>query len=936
MRHGMRLLQGVFRGQHTRDLVQGQLLVRVVSGVKLRNRELLGKQNPYVVFTLTSGEAGAPVADWRSPTVFKGGRNPVWPAGVEGVLPFTMLASRCRPVTVNMVAWDEDRRSSHDRIGIGALDLSERLLSDQAADAPVRHDVPLLNSTGVKPCGTLVIETRVVLDPASLVTRRTQSTSFVVPTAPRPRRRCSLWGIDETRNSHGRAYVIQRAWALHKFRQDRSLAALALQAHFRRFAAANTFRVQRGAATTLQTAFRGHHQRRMFVSQRRAALMLGAAARRRSAQRDYLASRAAACTLQAGARGMLARVTLRQQQLAARLLQAAVRRHKARRQYLASRSSACLIQASFRGASARSEYQRQRLAALMFQTAFRRRSAMVHYHQQRQATVLLQAQFRSHSARAAFSKQRAAAVLFQAAWRRRSARSTYLQQRHAVVLLQSRVRANRACDAMFKRWLASRLLGRAAAHFLQRRTDAATRLQAAARRHVAQRRHAVARRGAIAMQCAVRCRLAETRMFQRWLAMRLLQRAANRFLQRRAQAATAIQAALRMRLAKMETAKRQAAAVMLQAAVRRHRARREYLGQRTSATLIQASIRGARARGEFLTARQAATLFACAWRRRQARLDYLDKRNASILLQAQFRRHTAQTLLARQRCAVTAVAAAWRRHRARSLFIRCRGATVAVQSAWRGCVARALLTRSKGAAVVLQRVWRCHMTRTRFLLAKTGMVRVQALHRGRTARSRFSASRRGVVRLQAAHRGRRCRRRWVGEVTVTVVQGLKLRSRELLGKQSPKVEIRMSPQQEVPGRRGEHVIAQGFTGVVHKGGRNPVWEAQHSPAVSLPFDVAAGSPLFVVLEAWDHEDRRANQRIGVSAPLNIAPYVVGQRLSARRSTGHMEVQLCNSTGMKECGQLVVEISVLRTGLPAARGADAGASAGAGAGAAAAP
>ena len=54
------MLQATFRGRSARAVMQGVLVVTLVRGVKLANKEVFGKQNPYVLLSLLAANGTTP------------------------------------------------------------------------------------------------------------------------------------------------------------------------------------------------------------------------------------------------------------------------------------------------------------------------------------------------------------------------------------------------------------------------------------------------------------------------------------------------------------------------------------------------------------------------------------------------------------------------------------------------------------------------------------------------------------------------------------------------------------------------------------------------------------------------------------------------------------------------------------------------------------
>jgi hypothetical protein len=107
---------------------RGLLNVRVVRGVDLRNTEKLGRQDPFVTASLDRG--GAVTSKGKSCTVWKGGRNPVWPSdtgnsiGLDYVLTSVSAPAVAGEWQLHLEVWDDERFGDPVFIGAGTLEVS--------------------------------------------------------------------------------------------------------------------------------------------------------------------------------------------------------------------------------------------------------------------------------------------------------------------------------------------------------------------------------------------------------------------------------------------------------------------------------------------------------------------------------------------------------------------------------------------------------------------------------------------------------------------------------------------------------------------------------------------------------------------------------------------------------------------------------------------
>lgn len=116
-RTGFMKLQAACRGVRSRSHVCGVMFVRAIRGVKLADRELFGKQDPYVMVSLMD-PSGVTLATGTTGTVVKGGRNPVWTERHNNVVWLAYARRVGQPAYLKAVAWDEDNIKKHDLIGV--------------------------------------------------------------------------------------------------------------------------------------------------------------------------------------------------------------------------------------------------------------------------------------------------------------------------------------------------------------------------------------------------------------------------------------------------------------------------------------------------------------------------------------------------------------------------------------------------------------------------------------------------------------------------------------------------------------------------------------------------------------------------------------------------------------------------------------------------
>eukprot|EP00198_Chlamydomonas_reinhardtii_P006104 XP_001695440.1 predicted protein [Chlamydomonas reinhardtii] len=225
-----------------------------------------------------------------------------------------------------------------------------------------------------------------------------------------------------------------RGFAMRQQLAQHHAAATAVQCAWRRHSAMGQLRTARSAAVAIQAAWRSHCQRSRYLAARDAAVKVQACVRMHQAQKRFLVQRQAAVAIQAAWRSHQARTAYLQQQEAAVIIQAAWRSVVAQRQLAAARSRVLLIQAHVRGMQARRLVQRRLQSLVHIQTCWRaeqaRRQVAALRAQQRseqehRSAALLQAVVRGHQLRRQVAGQHRAATVVQAWWRMVQARREY-------------------------------------------------------------------------------------------------------------------------------------------------------------------------------------------------------------------------------------------------------------------------------------------------------------------------------------------------------------------------------------------------------------------------------------------------------------------------------------------------------------------------------
>uniref|UniRef100_A0A3Q1B278 Calponin-homology (CH) domain-containing protein n=1 Tax=Amphiprion ocellaris TaxID=80972 RepID=A0A3Q1B278_AMPOC len=643
------------------------------------------------------------------------------------------------------------------------------------------------------------------------------------------------WRMRRATSSYGKIYwaatVIQkysRAWALSRRDRDHYVclrtAAVKIQRGYRRWKAQKTHKENR-AAEVIQAAFKEWYKDKM-AKKSAAAVRIQSWYRMHTCLCNYRKIKSSAVLIQAQYRGHVQRRCFRMLKLqhhSAVVIQSAFRGDTERNMFLRMRHAAVTIQATYRGKVAReslkkrheNEYDGLRNAALTLQANWRGRADRKRIKQRHQCATLIQAYYRQHRAQTEYKSMKAAAVVIQHAYRAfvagKETRKAYLQKKAACVILQAGFR------------------GMTVRTELKKKHQAATVIQSFIRMFLCRKQYFFLQSAAIIIQCRYRalllCREQQNefrKLKQATITMQAVFQGlrVRKDLNKRHNAATTIQAQIRMRrmrLAYLATQRAaiviqqryrakmlmdqqmqryrrmKCAAVIIQAVYRGHQDRRKIAEMHRAATLIQRMFLTTRDRKQFLAIKAAA--LACQQRyravilARKDRLDYLSKRSAVVCLQAAYRGYEVRKQLRIEHMAAVTIQSHFRKHQQRTNYKKLRwascvlqaryrankkmrtevhalrakrNAAVVLQAAFRGMKSRRIIKQWHQAANVIQRAYRARCECKHYFTLKSSVLSIQRRYRANVAakkqKKQYEQIRKAAIILQAAYRGQQVRK----------------------------------------------------------------------------------------------------------------------------------------------------------------------------------
>ncbi|XP_072172217.1 abnormal spindle-like microcephaly-associated protein homolog [Diadema setosum] len=585
-------------------------------------------------------------------------------------------------------------------------------------------------------------------------------------------------------------------------------AAITLQAAWRGLVVRREIKRRQEAATKIQAAFRGHRERRRYQKTCNAILVV---------QRHVRAFRLG--------KEMRAEYQLFQQ--SAIRIQAHYRCHRERKMFAAKKAAAIKIQAAVRGyqslVSTRRMKEERVNAALAFQRRWRakvlRDREVVSYHLHRGAVITVQAAARGYIARQHLKKEHRAATVIQSVYRRHRASQAFRRTLSAVKTIQDHIRAHLLAKQVQREYLQLKsaavsvqavFRGLIVRRQLERQHVSATKIQAFVRQLIARRRYTTMRCAAVILQ---RCYRAKKCGQEQWLRYQLtrgacitLQAAVRGYLVRAQmkrwhRAATTIQRVYRGWRQVQEYQCTRSTLVQLQRQIRAYvvgkKMRNDYMAMKAAAVVLQSAFRGLSAR-HLVAKHRAARKIQAVYRMHTTRKNYLVQRGAAVTIQSSFRMFVVKmgyrrTLLAvstiqkhakgylatkrtrsdyvQMRRSAILIQSHVRRRAAQGSYMRLRRAAICLQAHFRRMLAERLYCRKRSAVIVFQRRYRAvtagRRTREQYYLTRGATITIQAAFRGYLQCHRYRQLQCHTIKLQALVRGATARRHYAQMLTET-------------------------------------------------------------------------------------------------------------------------------------------------------------------------
>ncbi|NXX16482.1 ASPM protein, partial [Podargus strigoides] len=594
-------------------------------------------------------------------------------------------------------------------------------------------------------------------------------------------------------NLNKAAATIQAAFKSYLVKKDyqrlRS-AVIVVQRHYRAIIHAKCQKEKylslKKATIKIQAIYRGVRVRRQIHCMHQAAICIQATFKMHCMNVKYQAMRMAAIIIQRQYRAFCLGKAQRKKYLELKksvvILQAACRGMKVRQDLKTMHQSAAIIQSYYRMHKQQRDFRKLVLATRRIQQWFRacqERNAQVHnYMVIKSATLRIQAVFRGMKTRRLIGTMNESAKLIQRRFRTFLRRKRFLSIKAAAVVIQRKYRAAKLAKIQRQKYLS----------FLH----AAVVIQSAYRGFVVRKKMQQMHQAATVIQAMLRMRkiyvsyqalrLASVVIQQRYRAYREGKRVREMYL-KLYNSVLVLQAAYRGMKTRCFLRKRHEAALTIQRNYRMYRQRRHYRKVQWAAQLIQERYRANNLKRiavqRYCSLKKAATCIQKAFRDMRAKKQHQEMHCAAVVVQKNFKAfRERQRYLALK----TATLVFQRRYRALILsrqhtleYLSLRRATILVQAVYRGTRVRRSVERMHLAARTIQSAYKMHRNRKSYQHMRAAALVIQNYYRsyikGKNQRMKYLTMKNSALVIQASYRGMKERQKLkIMHVSAIVIQ----------------------------------------------------------------------------------------------------------------------------------------------------------------------
>ncbi|NXM35060.1 ASPM protein, partial [Oxyruncus cristatus] len=567
-------------------------------------------------------------------------------------------------------------------------------------------------------------------------------------------------------------------------------AAIAMQRRYRAVIHAKCQRQRylslKRATVKMQAIYRGVRVRRQVHCMHQAAVCIQATFKMHHMSIKYRSMRMAAIRIQRQFRAFCLGKVQRKKYLELKksiiILQAACRGMKVRQDLKTMHRSAAIIQSYYRMHRQQRDFRKLLLATRQIQQWFRackERKVQVHkYMMMKNAVLCIQAVFRGMKTRRLIRTMNESAVIIQRRFRTLLERKRFLSIKAAAVVIQRKYRATKLAKIQRQKYLSflnaaviiqSAYRGFMVRKKMQQKHQAATVIQAVLRMRKIYTSYQAVKRASVIIQQHYRAYREGKHVRERYLKMY------NSVL--------VLQAAYRGMKARCFLRKRHGAALTIQRNYRMYRQYHRYRKLQWATQLIQKRYRANKLRKiavqHYSLLKKAATCIQKAFRDMRARKQQREMHRAATVVQKNFK-----AFRERQRYLSLKAATLVFQRRYRALLLSrqhtleyhsLRRATVCIQAVYRGIRVRNSIKHMHSAACAIQSAYRMHRDRKSYQNMRTAAIVIQSYYRsyvkGKNQRKEYLTVKSSVLVIQASYRGMKARQKLrVMHVSAAVIQ----------------------------------------------------------------------------------------------------------------------------------------------------------------------
>ncbi|NXS85429.1 ASPM protein, partial [Erpornis zantholeuca] len=604
----------------------------------------------------------------------------------------------------------------------------------------------------------------------------------------------------QLRNAAVRLQALWRGKAVRKMIQKKHHLATIIQSYYRMHVNQLKYKKLRQSTLVIQKYYRAYcmkkTQRAVYLKTKSAVLILQSAYRGMTVRKELNKLNKAATTIQAAFKSYLVKKEyerLRSATIAIQRRYRAVIHAKCQRQrYLSLKRVTVKVQAIYRGVRVRRQVCRMHQAAVCIQATFKMHCISIKYRSMRMAAIRIQRQYRAFCLgkvqRKKYLELKKSVTILQAAYRGMKVRQDLKTRHRSAAIIQSYYRMHKQQRDFRKLLLATRQIQQwfrackerdAQVHNYTITKNAVLCIQAAFRGMKTRRLIRTMNESAVIIQRRFRTFLKRRDFLSIKSAAVVIQRKyrATKLgkIQRQKylsllNAAVIIQSAYRGFAVRKRVQKMHQAATVIQAMLRMRKIYTSYQALRLASVIIQQRYRayreGKREREKYLKLYNSVLVLQAAYRGMKTRCFLKKQHEAALTIQRNYRMYRQYCHYRRAQWAAQLIQRRYRAHRLRKIAVQrytsLKKAASCIQRAFRDMQARKQQREMHRAATVVQKNFKAFTQRQRYLSLKAATLvfqrRYRALALARQHALEYHSLRRAAILIQAVYRGVRVRR----------------------------------------------------------------------------------------------------------------------------------------------------------------------------------